>query len=393
MPKFKKGMLSSGRTYHSPDGALPVTPQRLKHWANTFAKFRAAGLDCPIHWDHPDDVEKSQPVKRGSSGKRRSAKDVVGYLDDFRVAADGKSAELIVDVRRAEDAEKVRANVARLSPVIFDNWTDGDGKVWQDCIGSVDLVKHPVDHRQTDFVEVPEDVACSLRVVRLGTADEPPSVTMYRLQAEDDDMADENDNEGAAGDTIGNDGGRLKKVMEALAGMDIILSDDTNEENFLEHLEQALLTAAAMEGMGGGNGGAGSEEELAMSTPAAAGFSLDGLAAKQQKYLDNQHRMSLSDRLTKLLREGRCTPAEHKEKAKLLPAVRLSLDNNGNVKPTILESWVASREAIPEGTFWDSQTRTRMSRLEVQPHPADMEEHEVSPERADEIADEMFGRR
>ena len=60
----------------------------------------------------------------------------------------------------------------------------------------------------------------------------------------------ENDNDAVAPEEtqVANEGDRLKKVLDALAAMDIVLSDDTNEENFLEHLEQALLTAQAQAG-------------------------------------------------------------------------------------------------------------------------------------------------
>ena len=55
-----------------------------------------------------------------------------------------------------------------------------------------------------------------------------------------------------------------------------------------------------------------------------------------------------------------------------------------------IESWIESREAIPVGSCWDAQKQTRMSNLEVVPHPDGMAGDEVTEEQADQIVDEMF---
>ena len=377
MAKFKKTMLGA-RTYHSPDGTLDVTQARLKHWADTFAKFRAAHLAVPIGWGHADDPKDSQPVKVGDK-RRRLPQDTVGYLEQFSLTPDGDSAELTINVPREEDAEKVKNNLAELSPVVFETWKDGDGQEWTDCITHVDLVQHPVDQRQSEF----QPVACALR---LGLDIGKPVI--YRLQGEDKDMPE--DKKPPEESEVNNEGDRLKKVLDALAGMQIVLSDDTNEENFLQHLEQALLTATAM---GAGEGPA--EEPMEITQPEFA-MSLDKqkptASDRQLKYLAHHHRGTVATRLSALVASGQCTPAEYKSRQPAVKAIRLALDDDGNAQPSNLETWIASREAVPKGTFWDPETRTRLLRMEVVERPEQSGEA-LTPEQADKVADEILRKR
>ena len=182
MKKFKKAILEAGRTYHSPDGKLVVTPERLKHWATSFRRMSESGIGIPISWDHAEDPDKSKPFKLPAGGSRkRPAKDTVGYLNAFKVIDGGKRAEITLDVRGQENIDKVDDNLAYVSPVIFEKWSDGDGTTHTDCITHVDLVQHPVDHHQTAFERADESIACALR---LGLDTGKPAV--YRLQADED---------------------------------------------------------------------------------------------------------------------------------------------------------------------------------------------------------------
>ncbi len=132
-------------------------------------------------------------------------------------------------------------------------------------------------------------------------------------------------------------------------------------------------------------------EDLDEARPEFAALSLQ---VKQWRgRADTEHREKVATRLNLLLEKGQCTPAEHKEKESELKTVRLSLDNDGKHQPTRVESWLESREAIPQGTFWDSQTRTRMSKLDVVPHPTATTGDQVTDEEADEIVAEINRRK
>lgn len=365
--KFKKGMLEVGRTYKSPDGPLPVTVKRLRHWRDTFHRFKSLDLKVPVFFGHQDDPKKAVPVKR-------LPKDCAGELLDMELSADGRKAEFVIDIPRDEDASKVQHNLVELSPVVFEKWTDGDGTVHEDCITDVDLVVHAVDHRQEDFQPV---IACS---IRMGLDKGKPVI--YRLAEHADDSNTDHDSDDD--DSENSDGSdRVKRVIEGMAALNIIVPDDTNIENFFERVESALLTAAAM-----GDGVDMGTEGLEASSPEFAAFSL---ASPLGKFQSKQHQTGVMTRLNLLLQEGRCTPVEHKDQQPHVGKISLSLNAAGEHNPTHIEAWIESREAVPAGTFWDSEKRTRMGNLEVVPHPEGLAGDEVTEEQADEIVDKMFG--
>ena len=277
----------------------------------------------------------------------------------------------MIDIPRDEDASKVENNLVELSPVVFENWTDGDGTVHKDCITDVDLVVHAVDHRQEDFKPA---LTCS---IRMGLDKGKPVI--YRLadhEDDDDDNTGHDDDEGDGSD-------RVKRVIEGMAALNIIVPDDTTVENFFERVESALLTAAAM-----GDGVDMATDNLEATSPEFAALSLDSPLAK---FNSRQHQTGVMARLNELLEQGQCTPVEHKDRKPQVGAIRLSLNNSGEHQSTSIESWIESREAVPPGTFWDAAKRTRMSNLEVVEHPEGLAGDEVTEERAEEIVDEMFG--
>jgi hypothetical protein len=380
--KFRKRVLTEDRDYHSPDGPLSVNREVKAHWAASVNRLVKDGFDIPMFWDHPEDPEKSQPVQRVGN-RRRRAKGQAGWLTSARMEKDG-SLGLEFDIPESS-AKQVSENLTKVSPVIWDELTDGKGQTHRNIIGAVDLVTHPVDTTQSDF-EPSETVACSLLRFSLN-ADKP---SLYRL-AEDDDMADEDiaddvvdeETDEVTEEEVADDGNRIRKVLDALAAMNIVLSEDTNAENLLEHLEQALLTAAAM----------GSDEiatEGLEEAPAGEFAQLSLETQKWRKRADIEHRKSIAKRLSVLLESGRCTPAEAKAKTLVVPKIRLSLDANGKELPSQLESWLESREAVPAGTFWDSTKRTRMAGLKELPQPSWVHGDEETPEQAEEVANEMF---
>ena len=367
--KFTKGMLEVGRTYQSPDGPLPVTVERLRHWRDTFHRFKSLGLKVPVFFGHQDDPKKAVPVKR-------LPKNCAGQLHDMELSADGKKAEFVVDIPRAEDASKVENNLVELSPVIFENWTDGDGTIHKDCITDVDLVVHAVDHRQEDFQPT---IACS---IRMGLDKGKPVI--YRLASdddEDDDSDHNSDHESDDDDEASGDTDQVKRILEGLAALNIILPDDTDKDTFWDRAESAILTAKAM-----GDGGV-DNEPLEATSPEFAAFSLSPLGKFQSK----THQKGVMSRLDAILAEGRCTPAEYKDRKSQVGTIRLSLNDNGEHKPTAIEEWIKSREGIPAGSCWDAEKRTKMSNsMEVVPHPDGLGGNEVTEEQATEIVDEMF---
>jgi len=355
--KFKKALLRVG-TYHSPDGTVEVTSGRLRHWAQQFSRMRDAKQVIPIDWDHGSKQDDLVPLTMDMYEKRRSAKNTVGHMTDFRVLPDGQSAEVTLDVRDSKAIKKAEQNLVYVSPVILQNWKDGAGNQYNDAITHVDFVNHPVDHSQSPFQPVqPGTIACALR---MGLS------KPYRMSddecgddsAEVDKTAKEGDPEND--DTVSGDDGKLKDVIAALGKMDIVLSDDTTTANFLAHLHQALLTAAAHRGEGEDDvASTNGTNNATVADPGAAALSLQ--ARTSIAYAERRHREDVSKRLDQLLKTGRCTPAECKERATSIGSIKLSLDASGCPAESDVEKWISSREAVPAGTFFSEESKLRMA--------------------------------
>lgn len=150
---FSKSILKVG-TYHSPDGVVEVTPERLKHWERETRKLQSVGYAIPSHFDHANELDLLEPIAMDVLERKqeRSAKATVGKLDSFRVAPDGQSAEIVLHTLTDDAAKSVAANAVFVSPVIFPEWKDGAGNKYTDVLTSFDLVDHPVDYSQTSFV-------------------------------------------------------------------------------------------------------------------------------------------------------------------------------------------------------------------------------------------------
>lgn len=440
MAKFTKNILKVG-DYNSPDGKLRVTPESIRHFAAEFSRMKGAKLAVPMAWAHPQKFADSLPVA-APKDRRRPPEDTVGYLTDVKAAKDGRSVDIEISVPRNVDAEKVKADLAFVSPVVLDKFRDGGGNDYTNCISHMDLVQHPVDTGQSQFQ--PVATACALRMSLLAEPQAKPKY--YRLaddspfdkdkkrdgegdrdetnetEAETEEIApgesestsdvvpdnpgdgvDETNETGGDGDETfnldeidGDDGtqeeevvdeaGRLGEVIESLAVMKIVLPEGTNPINFLERLHSALLTSAAITGedeMGIQTGTQGLETE----SPVIAAMSLKVDAAHE--YASTIHRDGIRKRLSTLLKTGRCTPHEAKERESNVGAVRLSLVEG---KPAVgrLEHWIASREACPAGTFWEPARKIQMAGLTVENPPSELG-GQMSDEEADDVADEVLG--
>ena len=206
-------------------------------------------------------------------------------------------------------------------------------------------------------------------------------LTLYPLAA-DDPAEDTEDNEPENGVPVMPE--RLSSVIEALEGVGVVLPEDTDASTFFDRLETALLTLAKMEETEVGT------ENLEPSEEVAA-LSLESQAKEdspETKFITKQHRSTVMQQLSLLLKDGQCTPAEFEEQQKSVDVIRLSLNNEGEHTPTAVETWIKSRQAVPPRTFWSDEQLTRMSTLEPLAHPAgttDVETEESAQAAADEI--------
>lgn len=381
MSYFRKAVLNVG-TYHSPEGLVEVTRERLKHWEQSVKQLQATGYAIPMHWDHAEQeaIDLLEPIRLSTlkEGKDRSARNTVGTLQSFVVTADGNGAELTVQTLTPSATEKAQSNAVYVSPVLFDYWKDGSGKTYADIIGSVDLVDYPVDHSQGPFVPAePVRLSCAIRM-------SAAPKKLYRI-SEDDPMEDEMENEIESPEVepalppmqpqAQPTGARVADAIAGLAKMKIVLPDDTTPENFLDRLVPALMTAAAQtapEEIPAEQLPPEPEPEpekpVLVDNPQIAAMSLrlkkfeaDKLAAGKK---------ALADRLESLLSSGRMTPAEHTEQVKRLGLTKMSLTDDATVKTTPIDIWVSAREAIPAGACWTPNMRLQqLSTLKKQTPP------------------------
>lgn len=190
---YAKQVLSSGQ-YHSPDGLVNVTPERLRQWEEKFNHV-TSGLNykIPVHFDHQD-PETSLPVPADEfdARKRMGASSTVGHVAAFRSLGD--KAELVIETDHPQAIEAIEKNRVFVSPVLFDQWTAGQGAKLSDVIGAVDLVDLPVDFSQGPFEPVRMSTIsknaadeAALSVIRMATA----KGTKTLVKGEEEESEDE----------------------------------------------------------------------------------------------------------------------------------------------------------------------------------------------------------
>lgn len=380
---FKKTMLRVG-TYHSPDGIVEVTTDRLRRWADNFRRMTAARQVIPMHWDHGSDLDSLQPVSMDTfSARTRSAKNSVGKLADFRLTQGGNAAEVTFETLDPDATRKVSANAVYVSPVIFPEWRDGAGNTYTDCITHLDLVNHPVDHSQGPSRRVNQQpvIACALRMglsvepYRMGVDMDEDELELdgdlTEEGAETTDTANSDELTEVPGEADGEPG--IGDLMLALADHGIVLPGDTTEGNFLDRLRTALIARKGAEPGMGDAGGAeaspaigGSGGDFGVADPQIATMSLQ--ARNALNFAAKTHKNTMAAQLQSLLESGRCTPVEYREKRNLLRALRLSLQSNGQPKPTELSQWIDARKSLPKGACWSGTEKLRrMSATAVNP--------------------------
>lgn len=345
---FRKAVLAVNR-YQSGDGEVTVTSERLKHWENQFRALTSAGYAVPMHFNHADldDEEMLKPIAMDSLSKRdtRGAQNTEGRMTDFRVASDGKSAEITIEVLTPSAQEKVESNAVFVSPVIYPEFQDGHGQTYADVITSVDLVDYPVDHSQGPFV--PAEPAMMGCAIRMGIA---PKYYQPRATRMDLNGVDSGADPAMASPPPGDTSGGQDVVMQIVAVLNelgVQLPPDTNAANIVERLRATM-----------GNGGQGAgrmagDSGVSVATPEIQTMSLQVRNARA--FAQSLYQRELIHQLEHLRDTGRMTDDEFRLQSAKVGAQRLSLDQFGKAHEGEIEKWIGSRKPIPEGTF---QTET-----------------------------------
>jgi hypothetical protein len=376
MAKFTKAILRA-KTHHSPDGKVPVTAERLKHWADTFKLMDSRKWHSSTHFDHQDDPSQQQLVQMGPKGKpKRGAMNAVGRCIGFDLGKDelGDFAKITLDLPDPKAAEKARLNVVEVSPVIKQTAKDGDENIYHDAIVSFDLVTQPVDNTQGPFVEVEDTIACSLRMV-----DDDGKATVYRMSNPFEDDDDEEGGEGNDDDTETLPSGDDAAAADKNPDLPKVVGDERVDEAIRAHLEQLGLGVPSdwtLTSEGAGNVLLGCLKTLVNAQQKAEAEQASDKGDKNENseeddmgkladpgfaamsLLTDMRRERLKEQIEKLRDEGRCTVDEANKQLESLTTYRLSLSTDNKPEPADIDKWIESRKPVPAGTFWDEKTRT-----------------------------------
>lgn len=395
---FSKAILAVG-TYHSPDGTVHVTPERLRHWEREVSKLQQVGYAIPSHFNHANEIDLLSPIPDEELKNKisRSAQATVGKLRSFKVSEDGNSAEILLETLTPSAKEAVGSNAIYVSPVIFPEWKDGAGNQYQDVITSFDLVDHPVDYSQSPFVPAirmglgsKPYVLRGLKMSLTSTAKQRTaakrkqrmSLVLQRMGVDptdkkpgDDNDADngnpskpdstepDDDNAPPADMTGDGDYDMVDQVLDLLHEFGVALPEDTNDGNLIQHLRVALTALLrSNDGQSDDTAGTDPTSAAAQPTPTApmiATMSLQGPALEAFKWAESQYKTSVTERIKHTLETGRCTPAEADQLNRQMAAgaVKLSLAD-GRPTQGDVEKWLDARAAVPAGTFWTDKQRT-----------------------------------
>jgi len=338
--EFAKTMLAVG-VYHSPDGVVEVTPERLKHWERQVNAIQSVGYAIPSHFDHSNDEELLEPIKLSELQERksRSARNTVGKLKSFKVNPDGRSAEIVLHTLEPDATKLVSTNSIYVSPVVHPRWKDGAGNFYEDALTSFDLVDWPVDHSQSSFtplvrmgqrvcpairmgaskpfflerkgMSVPTKAqrnrshaarrarfkaALAVGIQKMGS-DYKPDDEEESKPSETDPGATDTTNatetpsdDASPTETIGAEGEQapdlLDSVLNLLGEYGVTLPDDTTDANLISHLRVALTALLSAQGADDDEADDQADMEATDAMPQPVTPTIATMSVQQRKALD-----------------------------------------------------------------------------------------------------------
>lgn len=242
MAKVYKTLLRTG-VYSAPQGNLKATPARLRGWAEKFRAMKDLGIKVPVAWGHQPQAKPLDRTADKASKQYYLSKFNAGYLEDLafdsatgrlRFGADIPGCEVdpqgnLLTETTLDDGRKVKSAIGEVSAAVND-WRDGQGRLWKDCLIHVALTPLPVAAGESGFTSAPPEPS----EIHLSLAS-----ILYELGGDTDMPAailepDVDDAEG------GTEKKHFKKMIAGLEAKGIHLPEDTTPENVIERLMVAL---------------------------------------------------------------------------------------------------------------------------------------------------------
>ena len=177
----------------------------------------------------------------------------------------------------------------------------------------------------------------------------------------------------------------IDEILDMLEELNIRLPEDTTDENLIDRLRTALHTAMAHREEAGVKEPDGDEAmppALESTEEPPVPETSQAMSLASANAIGEQYRRSLSSRLTKLHKSGRCTDAELASRRTELGTTRMSLAASGRPVRCGLERWIASREVLPQGAVLNETQRLSLQQ-NIRPAAAAPE----TPERVKAVMD------
>jgi hypothetical protein len=439
--KIEKLLLRRG-LYQAPQGPVRAGAVRLKHWADTHAAMKAAGLRIPIGWGHQPRAVPADETEVESQQFWLSRLNA-GYLDgldydpvagDLKMRGDVPGCEVdasgnLMAWTELADGRKVKSAVGEVSAAIRD-WTDGTGKLWKDAIIHVGITPLPVVAGQGGFraLSAADDgktIYLSLTSLKLGPpmADDPKKKAPPFGGGADDDpdpaaaaAPDEPEVPEEPAPAVpdatvgpGSEAGQLSEALKCLKLYGLALPGDTTLENILERI--CVAAHAKHEGVDGegeeeGEPGApGDEEEggatyggpqagaqpveeqrpvmMSLTTPDLPHFMRKQIEREQER-----HKAAQLKRIDRLVKRG-MPPYKAVKFREALSEYQLSLD--GESGEPVAQKVDAELEVWDEALPRQKLTTLSGAREEPRPQGEPQSEEDLTKEQRQEL-DELANR-
>jgi hypothetical protein len=384
MPKFTKKIVSPGvhrvRRVDGREEVEPITPERIRTWAENTKKLIALGVKIPAPFVHQDkDFKLATPLRIGSDGTslsdvykagdlQQNAWDTSinsGFWEDYQIGPNGELVGVLDspgdEANDATPAGKIGKTYRESSVFVLPKCTvkDDQGNFHDvgEHLAHVAVCLHGQEPNQSNFEPVSSDTAKSLGMAMMfGMADmiSPAS------------QAPAGKPNYGQSQTVGMPGmgpppdEELNELMGLLAGNNIILPEDTNRDSLIERLRLVLRQKLADEQK------QQQEEESALNRPADGMTKNPSIAMSGTVKTDQQQsnasesilmgmllktkRKSLKERVDALVATGKCSKAYADEK--LYPKVegfKMSqadlLEDGTDFKTSTLEELIEGLEA------------------------------------------------
>lgn len=386
MPVYRKVLLEPA-TYHTKQGPLRVTAEKIRDWYTKGKRMLAKGLRIPLPLNH-------QPTAKPSSEEELAnrVKHNTGWTADYQLAGDTLYG--ILDVRDEATAKQLDNGTIENVSVEIEPFTDGDGESFGDAITHVALVTRPIAHRleprfhavpSTDFQDVINAVDSETATATVGASQfafgvghpvrlgldaikEEKSVAKKPKAEKDEDLdldTEEEETETPPPDVTDSDDAEMDKakcvqeVVEKLREVyDLHLADDTNEENFWERAH-AILTHEAGPDKQNKDGGADGLKTEEPDMPGGYMMSQDAKKPSPESLAVNKLlRSDRKRRLTECRRTGRMAPARAAKYLQMLENFQFSLDSDGEATTSEIDIALQLSEDLPEGAVFNTKART-----------------------------------